>query len=1374
MSRSIDERIVEMQFNNKQFEAGVSESIRTLENLQKSLRLDGATKGLQDIDTAGKNVNLQSLSDSIDNVSDRFSNLGIVGITILQNITNSAFEAGKQIASALTIDPMIDGFDEYETKMNAIQVIMTNTASKGTTMEDVTRVLDELNEYADLTIYNFSEMTRNIGLFTASGVDLEDSANAIKGISNLAAGVGAGAHDASRAYYQLSQAIASGEVRLQDWRSVENAGMAGEYFQKAIMDSAKTMGVWNDKLQAVEDGTTSFRNALALTAGEQAWFTSDILMDALVKFADDPALVKAATEVKTFTQLMDTMKESMGSGWAQSWEAIIGDKEEAAELFTAISDGFNSIIGPSTNARNEMLDFWNEAGGRTAVIDGLVNIFKGLQSAIKPITEAFREVFPPMTGQRLVEISENFRDLTERFKMGEDTAKNVKDTFKGLFSAIDFAADIFKNLFNILTPGRNLLSEFPGLFFSITGRLGEYITNLNDTVDVSAKFRDVLKKIKEFIKPTSDDVGKLSEMFFKFAKAVTDVMGGLGESIINGINNIDFGKVFDILQGGLFATILFGIKKFIDSLTDVVKESKNILENITGILDGVRGSLEAYQQNIKADTLLKIAGAIGILTASLFVLSTIDSNKIAVSLGAIGVLLAELMGSMAILEKFLGGMGFKSMITLSTTMISLSAAILILSFALKNISDIDLDKMTDGLFSIGILMAELAIFMKVADFEGMGVRVGLGIIGLATGIVILAQAVKMFSSMDSNAMTQGLIGVGLVLAELAIFVNMTGDSKKVISTATGMVILGAAMLIFGKAIENMGQLSLEEIGKGLLAMAGSLTAVTIALNFMPKNMIGLGTGLIAVATGLVIISKAVANMGSMTWDEIARGLVVLAGSLTIISIALNLMKGTTSGSAAILVMAGALAILTPVLKSLGNMSLAEIGSSLLMLAGTFTVIGIAATVLSPAIPLIFSLAASIALLGVGVALIGGGLLGISAGLTALSVSGAAAATSLVVLVSSLIGLIPMFLTQVGEGVIAFATVISDGAPAIVDAIVTVLVALMDAIITTAPKIVETLGVLLTSLLTIVTEHVPLLVEAGMLLVLGLLTGISDNIFEIVAIALTIMINFLDGISSKIPDVIDAGFNLIISFINGTADSLRKNTPLLLDAMSNLINAVIDAGIQVLTGAPRLFMEAGVNAIQGFIDGIASMLRSVRDAVGNIASTALNGLKNVLGIESPSKEFFDAGQDSDRGLINGFLSMTKHVSKAAGAVGKKALTSLQESIGHVSDVIDSDMDFAPTIRPVIDLSDVDNRLNNTFGTKRVLNIDGAVSQVSRVAQNNQNGSDSFKNGNVTTNNQEYVTHNTFNITGDNPKGIADEVSKILQKQVERRETAWGMA
>ena len=407
MSTTVDERVVSMQFDNKHFESNVKTTMSTLEKFKQSLNLKGASKGLEEVNTSAKRIDMSGLGKSVETVSAKFSALQVMGVTALANITNSAVNAGKRIASALTIDPIKTGFSEYETKMNSIQTIKSNTASKGTTMEEITQTIDELNTYADKTIYNFAEMTRNIGTFTAAGIGLKESASAIQGIANLAAASGSTSQQASTAMYQISQALASGTVKLMDWNSVVNAGMGGELFQNALKETAKAHGVAVD---AIIEKNGSFRESL-----QEGWITSEVLTETLQKMTKSGAaeylskltgvsqdqiiaaqeladktkdsdtaykdLVKsmassgkiteaqalnilktadnaesAATKVKTFTQLWDTLKESAQSGWGKTWEIIVGDFDKAQDLFTGLSDFLGGFIGKMSDARNFLLE----------------------------------------------------------------------------------------------------------------------------------------------------------------------------------------------------------------------------------------------------------------------------------------------------------------------------------------------------------------------------------------------------------------------------------------------------------------------------------------------------------------------------------------------------------------------------------------------------------------------------------------------------------------------------------------------------------------------------------------------------------------------------------------------------------------------------------------------------------------------------------------------------------------------------------------------------------------------------------------------------------------------------------------------------------
>lgn len=1318
MSRTIDSRVVEMQFDNKQFESNVKTTMSTLDRLKQSLNMTGSY--------------------------DSFSALEVMAVTALANITNSAINAGKRIVSSLTIDPIKMGFSEYETKINAIQTIMSNTASKGTTMEDVTRVIDELNTYADKTIYNFAEMTRNIGTFTAAGVGLEESAKAIQGIANLAAASGSSSEQASTAMYQLSQALAAGTVKLMDWNSVVNAGMGGEKFQEALKQTAREHGIAVDQI-IKKNG--SFRDSL-----QEGWISADILNETLSKFTVEgatkyaksmmesgkwtqeqaDALIKeahamedAATKVKTFTQLWSTLKESAQSGWAKSWEIIIGDFEEAKELLTEIGDAFGGIIGRSADARNEMLQFWKDNGGRAALIDSFRNSFEALGRILKPIGEAFREIFPSITGAQLVSMTEGLKNFTESLKIGDETAKNIKDTFKGFFALLDIGKMALTAIAGGLISLVKALFPVTGNFLSVTGGVGDFIVAIRDALKSSDMFNVVIQNIGKVLKPVAEGIVmftdlianafkavrapdmtgideftgqiekrfqpliKLGEAFEKFisffynlASTIGKILSGLSDSIFKSLNDANFNSIFDFINNGLFAAILYGIKKFIDSLTKITDSAGGFLSGITGIFDGVRGCLEAYQSNLKANVLLKIAISIGILAAALLTISMIDSEKLTVSLGAMTVMFVELFAAMSAFSTLTGPRGFLAMTKITTGMIGLSVAVLILASAMEKLGNLDWDgvikglvgvaglsviliqtskaletsskslisasvgfiifgtaililtqavkqlggldiaDLAKGLVGVGVLMAELVLFMKVADLSGMGAIKSVGILLLAAAITVLAGAVNKLSSINLADLIKGLSGLAVMLTSIAIFINVAGNAKNVIATAASLTILGVAMNIFAAAIIKMGNMSWEEMSRGLISLGAALAIVTLALIALPKNIFIQSLALLDVAGAMMILSKALKALGDMSWEEIAKSLTALTISLGVI-IAAFVMLGKTSSMAdslAFSILAASITMLAGALKTIGSMSLAQIGIALLGLAGAFTVIGVAAMLLTPVIPAILGLAAAIALLGIGVAAIGGGILALSAGLAALAVAGTAGTVALVSLVTGLIGLIPMTLKMIGEGIIAFAEVIAKAYPAMFAAITTVLTALIDAIIVIIPKVVDALLLLITSLLESLASHIPQIMEAGKKL----------------------LINFLEGIASMIPDVIQAGIDIVISLIDGLAQGIEENTPRIRDAFIHLFESLLKAVLVFLgiNSPSKVFTDIGMNIIQGLINGIGNMLSDATQAVVNIVTGLVSAIANKMG------EFFTKGKESMTNFKNGISNKLSDVKDAA--------------------------------------------------------------------------------------------------------------------------------
>lgn len=1520
MSTTIDERVVEMRFDNKQFESNVQTSLSTLDRLKKSLNLSGAAKGFDEIDSASKKVNMNGLANAVESVRLKFSALEVMAVTALANITNSALNAGKRIVSALTIDPIKTGFQEYETQIGAVQTILANTQHEGTNLQQVNRALDELNTYADKTIYNFTEMTRNIGTFTAAGVNLQTSVDSIKGIANLAAVSGSTSQQASTAMYQLSQALAAGKVSLMDWNSVVNAGMGGKVFQDALVRTSELLGTGAKNAINMYG---SFRESL--TKGE--WLTTEVLTETLKQFAgaySEADLIQqgfsesqakeiaqmaktaeeAATKVKTFTQLWDTLKESAQSGWTATWEILIGDFEEAKDLLSEVSETIGNVIGEAAQARNDLLSGglssgWkqllnqgiaDEAGyiesiqevarksgdafdkmvadsdnfsdalkkglqegvissdtlsdavhnlrdkmtgmsqeerkaagytsemveqiekldeglkngsvsmdeftekilkpsGRENLIQSIWNAAKGLMSVIAPIKEAFRDIFPPMTSEQLYAFTEALRNLTERMKLSETTSENLKRTFKGLFAVLDIIKQAVTAVFNAVGSLLGGVGDLGAGILGVTGTFGDWLVKLDEFIKQGDVFNKVLgtivsviktvaTAIRDFVKVVAEKIAfpgfelfhsllerlhtrmsqigdaaggmkssvssafeamgnalancqfmQLLQAIWDAVKAIAggiaDAMGKVGSSLIDSIGNADFSGVIDLLNGISFGAIAVGIIKFVGAIKEQLDSIGSIKESFIGILDSVRGCFEAYQSQLQAGTLLKIASAIAILVASLVALSLIDSAKLSAALGAITVLFADLMASMAIFNK-ISGMA-SGVIRSTTAMLAISTSVLILASALKKLGDLDAKQLATGLtgvagltatmivaakslgkggptiikgasqmvifaaaikvlasacedlsaldweglakglVGVGVLLAEVSLFMNTAKFSGQSVTTATGIVILSGAIKILASACEDFAQMNWGEIGRGLTSIGIVLAEIVAFTRLTGNAQHVIATSAALIGIGAAMKILAAAVKDFSAMNWSELAVGLVGMAGALATVTIAVNFMPKNMIAIGTGLIAVSTALLIMASALENMGGMEWNEIAKGLVALGGSLGIMAVGLRAMTGTLSGSAAMLVAASALAILTPVLSILGAMSWTAIVKGLVSLAGAFTVIGVAGAVLTPLVPTILGLSGAMALIGVAVLGLGAGLLaagtGLSAiavGFTALAAAGTAGATavvaSLTVIITGIADLIPAIVAKIGEAIVEFCKVIANSAGEIGNAVKEVVLTLVDVLI----------------------ECVPAIADGALKLIAGVLEALVQYTPQIVDSLFQFLIGVLEGIARNLPGLIQAAIDVLMAFFAGIVDALKG-----IDT-ATLLQGIVGIG---LLAAIMAALSAVAALVPGAMVGVLGMglviaeLALVLAAVGALAQIPglqwlINEGGNLLqGVGTAIGKFIG-------GIVGGFMSGVSSQFPQIATDLSGFMTNIQPFIQGASAIDPSMMDGVKALAETI--------------------------------------------------------------------------------------------
>ena len=1336
MSKEVDERVVEMRFNNALFESKVQQTMRSLAALNEKLMFKGAEKGFEKVSDSSEKVKFNALLNALDNLSQKFSAVEVIGVTALMRITNQAVDAGERLVKALSLDPIISGFQEYETQINAVQTILANTSSKGTTLDQVNAALDELNHYADLTIYNFTEMTRNIGTFTAAGVDLNTSVSAIKGIANLAAVSGSTSQQASTAMYQFSQALASGTVKLQDWNSVVNAGMGGQVFQDALKETARVHGIAIDSMIKKEG---SFRETLS-----KGWLTSSILTETLQKFTGDlneetlksigytdeqikkimemgKTANDAATKVKTFSQLKDTLTEALQSGWTQTWQTIIGDFEEAKELFTRFSDVFSDLINKSSEARNTVLagglntgwqqlstalgdsaDFYSqmlekvmlangsisqkqiddagsfvkalqqggvsaeqlqnglkesykqlsvlgalsddalkakkldpaqvrslaksfeevnqkvadgsldldiyskkigELSGREHLIESIWNVFEALEKVVEPVARAWQKIFSPITADQIYNIAKSIDEFTAKLSISDETADKIERTFSGIFAVLNVWKNMLLTVSKVLGEVFNAVSPLAGGFLSITASLGDCLVEMANAVNNSKTFKTTLDGIHWIIGKVSegmqtfagvltdvsnnvsvvfDPLKTLGEWFENFISFITpklkwladkigEIFEELGSGASGAFGNLNGNALWGFANAGMIAGLIAGIKGFLEAFKDIGSTVKDTIGGVAELLNKLGEAVTAWKNNKNAETLKTISTAVAILAGSLVGLSMVKPERLAASTGAMIALFAELLVALAIYDEI--AKKTKKVGKGTSSMVVMAAGVLILTSALKKISEIENEKLLTSVIALGAVMAELvAAQVAISKWAKDGAK-------HAMSMLAMAAAVAAFSGLSN-------------------FGGLTAGK------AVGILILAAALSVLEKSVSAFSKMPVDELQNGIGVLGAILGEIAVfsMLSNPAEHVLSTATALTILSGGLLILSNALANLGGMTLGQIGVALAAMAGGLIEMGVALTLVKGSLGSATSFLIMSVVLNALVSPLKSLGEMSLEEIGHGLLAVGGALGIFAIAVGTMSLAGPIVIAVSAALSLLAGSFALLLGTMAAVS--LMPLRVE------ALVVALGTLGSAIGVFIAGVIAG-------LGTAAGSIAIAIAEIIVAVCNAIAQAVPAIGNALAQLIVAICNVIVQCSEPIGQA--LFTLG--TVVIQTIIDLIAWA-------WDGGGEG-------------GGIKGALSELLGNIVAWLSEHLNPIN-LFGGLLGTISG---FFGKIGEYMSQGLANGLntGASVQIANNGVQTLCNKVKDFFRNAFGINSPSTWMRELGQWFAPGLING-LNGTASIAK----------------------------------------------------------------------------------------------------------------------------------
>lgn len=1269
MSREVDQRVVELQFNNANFEKNTKKSMDSIDRMMEKLQFKGAEKGFEKLDAAAEKVDFATMNRSLDTLQQKFSALDIMAATVLVNVTSKAMNAGERLVKSLSLDQITSGWNKYAEKTSNVQTIMNAT---GKSIDQVNGYLNKLMWYSDETSYSFSEMTSALSQMTAAGGNIDKMIPMIMGIANATADAGKTGFAFQSTIRNLTQSYSAGHLQLQDWKSLNLMGTATKALKQELIDTAEELGV----IKKGEVTIASFESSL-----QKKWANTEVMERTFAKYASmmeaayeltqknkgmtsSEALEQlkgqygelaeraalAAQQATSFAQAIDSTKDAVSSKWMAVFETLFGNKEEATDTWTELANRLYDIFVPSIDALNDRMKAgldtgWqqmlsNELGdqgdaytyaleqvalatgaltekqieeaggfgaalqengvsadtlrqaldeartstekllalsdkeldaqgydkdaiqkahdkfvelneavqngtldlegyaeaigrvsGRAHLIQGLWNIMDAIGKLVTPIKEAFNEIFPPADGDRIYTIAERFDLLTKKLIISDETAANIKKTFEGVFSVIHVGVNMLKT---VVQTAENVLSAavpLSDVLLGMTASIGGFVSSVDESLDPLEALGSMITGFVQTIAPVLYSFGKEADVVFSnFANGAKDAF-----------NSFDPERMKDFITGGLSVGILASVKSFLDGIKSVGESAKGIIGGIKDTIDSLGEAIEAWKEAKKSETLITIAKSIGIIAASLAVVSMIKPERLSASMEAMTGVFLGLLGVMKALALISKEVSSLKLMAVSTGMMAVSSAVLVLSGALKVISTIDKSNLLASVVALGGVMAELTV-------------------------------------------------VGAILSK---------DEARFLKGATGLIAFAGAVGILTTALKALSGLKLEEMAKGLGGISGIAAVLVLAAKLMNGVKFGIGNGaaFLMMADSMNLLVSAFKSFGEMNWTEIGKALTTAGASIGVFVLALNLAKGTLGAAMALTTMAAAVNLLVPAIKELGSLSLTEMGMAILAVAGAFTALGVAAAILAPLTPVIVALSLSISALALSI----GALLALNS--AAMFIGNLASSLTLlqnlnfqvfIEALKSAAWLVVEFITGIIKGLAEVASTLATSIAKIIEAV-------CSAIVLSAPAIGEALYVAGTTLIDVIIK-------------------LLDYIWLKCEPALNDLWDKFTGLVKKKAENFSLLDLLGLKWENPFAPFLDE----------------LEHGDSFMAGLYQQMTGTGKYATEGFANGETDKdaLAQVKQASSNVANTAVETMKYDLDQHSPSKVMAEIGRFVTLGLAEG--------------------------------------------------------------------------------------------------------------------------------------------
>lgn len=986
MSTTVDNRVVQMRFDNEEFEKKAHKSISTLDKLKNALKFSGASKNLDDVNKSFKEVDANPLLKAIEGVNGGLTTM-VAKATIVNRATNALIDTTKRFVSSMTLGQVNAGWDKYAEKTSAVQTIMSATSKDfkdtGTQMSYVNNQLEKLNWFTDETSYNFTDMVGNIGKFTSNGIKLDKSVTAMQGIALWAARSGANANEASRAMYNLSQALSTGAVKLIDWKSIENANMATAEFKENAIETAVALG----KLKKIGDGVykTMQGNAVSVTnfnsALSDSWLTSDVLIQVLDKYGSftnklyevseatdltatqllaaidkyaDGTLdlqayanstgvdveelrgyldelssstyelgrksFQAGQEAKTFAEAISATSDAVSTGWMKTFELIFGDYEEAKKLWTSLANILYEVFAASGDVRNELFGEWREGGGRKTLLEGINESMEAILRLITPFKDAFRDIFPAKTSQDLLNITAAFKKLAISLQLNSKQMTNIRRIMRGVFSVFDIFLIVLKSVDNAV---KDLIapqfSTFGDMLLAILATIGDLIYAFRNFIHSGDKI--------------SVSFGKVG----KFASSLLEIL----KKLFNQFRSSAVGQVsFKIIQN-----VFVGAAKAASDLLNYVKEvvsriaslDRITFANLIGIFKGIGVDAQNWFKNLN----FNITDSDGILDKF--------QNSVKSACNQVGMSFDNLQKNTD-----------KVFTTIKNLLEKIPwASIVSIAFGMTLIHQIN--KFVTAMSGVGLPVESLAKSLNklLGSITGMfnAIKNSINVptyAKIAKAIAILAASIGLLALLPSEKVELAAISLAGVIGAFLLFILVLGKLPNVSKTAMSAVkiitacIAGLAisMIALASAFKLLEEVDPNKLIDSTLAIGTLVGVLVFAAAQMNSNITRLSDAsgkikstntaaknLLAMSASIFIIAKALESISDIKFKDPASAIIAITAaviSVASLSVMIGKMKATDGlkNSAALLLGILSITAMFRTLEKLGEVKITNLGNTI--------------------------------------------------------------------------------------------------------------------------------------------------------------------------------------------------------------------------------------------------------------------------------------------------------------------------------------------------------------------------------------------------------------------------------------------------------------